>query len=98
LSLEQVGSVRAAKSLCVGQLFTFGVLYMKVSLVVLVAACAIASPAFAAFDIPPTIPPHAAVFDIPPTIPPHAAFDIPPTIPPHAAVFDIPPTIPPQRA
>jgi len=59
---------------------------MKVSLIALVAGCAVASSAFAAFDIPPTMPPHAAVFDIPPTMPPHAAvFDIPPTMPPHSA-------------
>jgi hypothetical protein len=66
---------------------------MKFSLAALVVACAVASPAFAGFDIPPIIPPHA--FDIPPIIPPHSAalvtvsgatFDIPPIIPPHAAL------------
>jgi hypothetical protein len=76
---------------------------MKFSLAALVVACAVASPAFAGFDIPPIIPPHS--FDIPPIIPPHSAglvavsgptFDIPPIIPPHS--FDIPPIIPPHAA
>jgi hypothetical protein len=52
---------------------------MKFSLAALITACAVASSAFASFDIPPTIPPHLAAivtggsFDIPPTIPPHFA-------------------------
>ena len=59
---------------------------MKVSLVALVAGCAVASSAFGAFDIPPINPPHASVLDIPPINPPHAAMlDIPPINPPHAA-------------
>jgi hypothetical protein len=63
-----------------------GVIIMKLSLAALIAACAVASSAFAAFDIPPVIPPHFAALDIPPVIPPHfAALDIPPVIPPHFA-------------
>ena len=57
---------------------------MKISLVALVAGCAFATAALAAFDIPPTNPPNLAAFDIPPTNPPNlAAFDIPPTNPPN---------------
>jgi hypothetical protein len=71
---------------------------MKFSLAALVAACALTSSAFAAFDIPPVVPPHfAATFDIPPVVPPHAGFDIPPVVPPHAG-FDIPPVVPPHAA
>jgi hypothetical protein len=71
-----------------------GVTIMKFSLAALVLACAVASPAFAGFDIPPMVPPHS--FDIPPMIPPHLAvlvavpgstFDIPPMVPPHAAAL-----------
>ena len=59
---------------------------MKVSLIALVAGCAVASSAFALMDTPPTNPPHAAVMDTPPTNPPHAAvMDTPPTNPPHQA-------------
>ena len=59
---------------------------MKVSLIALVAGCAVASSAFAAMDIPPILPPHASVLDIPPILPPHArALDIPPILPPHSA-------------
>ena len=43
---------------------------MKVSLIALVAGCAVASSALAAFDIPPTLPPRTAALDIPPTLPP----------------------------
>jgi hypothetical protein len=46
---------------------------MKLSLVALVAGCAVASSAFALTDSPPTNPPHAAVMDSPPTNPPHRA-------------------------
>ncbi|HZE44408.1 MAG TPA: hypothetical protein VE058_11520 [Steroidobacteraceae bacterium] len=46
---------------------------MKVSLVALVAGCAVASSAFGAFDMPPLNPPHASVLDMPPLNPPHAA-------------------------
>ena len=65
---------------------------MKFSLAALAAACALTSSAFAAFDIPPVVPPHfAAAFDIPPVVPPHfasnATFDIPPVVPPHAAAL-----------
>jgi hypothetical protein len=67
-------------------IFQKGMFIMKVSLFALVAGCAVASSAFAAFDLPPTLPPHAAVLDLPPTLPPHAAMlDLPPTLPPHAA-------------
>jgi len=59
---------------------------MKLSLVALVAGCAVASSAFASMDSPPTNPPHAAAMDSPPTNPPHAAvMDSPPTNPPHRA-------------
>jgi hypothetical protein len=59
---------------------------MKVSLIALVAGCAVASSAFAAMDIPPILPPHASALDIPPILPPHAsALDIPPILPPHSA-------------
>jgi len=57
---------------------------MKVSLVVLVAGCAIASSAFASMDSPPGNPPHAVVMDSPPGNPPHAVvMDSPPGNPPH---------------
>ena len=46
---------------------------MKVSLIALVAGCAVASSAFATFDLPPTVPPHLALLDLPPTVPPHLA-------------------------
>jgi hypothetical protein len=59
---------------------------MKVSLIALVAGCAVASSAFATFDLPPTVPPHLAMLDLPPTVPPHLAMlDLPPTVPPHLA-------------
>jgi hypothetical protein len=59
---------------------------MKVSLVALVAGCAVASSAFGAFDMPPVMPPHAAALDMPPVMPPHAAaLDMPPVMPPHSA-------------
>jgi hypothetical protein len=44
---------------------------MKISLVALVAGCAVASSAFAWMDTPPANPPHAAVLDTPPANPPH---------------------------
>jgi hypothetical protein len=54
---------------------------MKFSLAALLVACAVASSAFAGFDIPPLTPPHSAALvavsgptlDIPPLTPPHAA-------------------------
>ena len=59
---------------------------MKLSLVALVAGCAVASSAFALMDTPPTNPPRAAVMDTPPTNPPRAAvMDTPPTNPPRQA-------------
>ena len=58
---------------------------MKFSLAALIAACAVASSAFGAFDLPPIIPPHFAAADLPPIIPPHFAADLPPIIPPHFA-------------
>jgi hypothetical protein len=78
--------------------FQLGAVIMKVSLIALVAGCAVASSAFAAFDLPPVVPPHAAVLDLPPVVPPHAALlDLPPVVPPHAA-FDLPPVVPPHAA
>jgi hypothetical protein len=57
---------------------------MKISLVALVAGCAVASSAFAVMDTPPASPPHAAVMDTPPASPPHAVvMDTPPASPPH---------------
>jgi hypothetical protein len=65
--------------------FQFGEIIMKVSLIALVAGCAVASSAFAAFDLPPVVPPHQTVFDLPPVVPPHqTVFDLPPVVPPHA--------------
>jgi hypothetical protein len=40
---------------------------MKLSLVALVAGCAVASSAFAVMDSPPTLPPGAAVMGLPRT-------------------------------
>ena len=52
---------------------------MKVSLIALVAGCAVASSAFALMDTPPTNPPHRSVTDTPPTNPPHrSVMDTPP--------------------
>jgi hypothetical protein len=73
---------------------------MKVSLIALVAGCAVAGSAFAAtspvsanrasaqvLDSPHTNPPHASVLDSPHTNPPHASvLDSPHTNPPHAAI------------
>jgi hypothetical protein len=57
---------------------------MKISLVALVAGCAIAASALVAFDNPPTNPPNVVAFDNPPTNPPNiATFDNPPTNPPN---------------
>jgi hypothetical protein len=44
---------------------------MKISLVALVAGCAVASSAFAFTDAVPTTPPHAFLQDAVPTTPPH---------------------------
>ena len=46
---------------------------MKLSLVALIAGCAVASPVFALTDTPPTNPPRATVMDTPPTNPPGAS-------------------------
>ena len=57
---------------------------MKISLVALVAGCAVASSAFAFTDAVPTTPPHAFLRDAVPTTPPHAFLqDAVPTTPPH---------------
>lgn len=59
---------------------------MKVSLIALVAGCAVAGSAFATFDLPQTVPPHLATLDLPQTVPPHLAMlDLPQTVPPHLA-------------
>jgi len=42
---------------------------MKISLIALVAGCAVASSAFALTDSPPANPPHMAVMDSPPANP-----------------------------
>jgi xanthosine utilization system XapX-like protein len=44
---------------------------MKLSLIALVAGCAVASSAFAMMDTPSTNPPHVAMMDTPSTNPPH---------------------------
>ena len=49
---------------------------MKFSLAALIAACAVASSAFGAFDLPPIIPPHFAAADLPPIITPHFAASV----------------------
>jgi hypothetical protein len=59
---------------------------MKFSLVALIAGCAIAGSAFAAFENPPITPPHVAQFENPPITPPHTVvFENPPITPPHNA-------------
>jgi len=56
---------------------------MKVSLVALVAGCALAGSAFALTDSIPTTPPRASVLDSIPTTPPRASvLDSIPTTPP----------------
>jgi hypothetical protein len=44
---------------------------MKISLVALIAGCAIASSALAALDSPPSNPPNLAALDSPPSNPPN---------------------------
>jgi hypothetical protein len=44
---------------------------MKISLIGLAAACAMASFVFGQFDLPPVVPPHWALTDLPPVVPPH---------------------------
>ena len=56
---------------------------MKVSLIALVAGCAVASSAFALADSLPTLPPHVLLTDSLPTLPPHLTDSLP-TLPPHA--------------
>jgi hypothetical protein len=60
------------RSLAVSTIQLGGVI-MKVSLIALAAACAVASFAFAEFDLPPVVPPHVAMLDVPPVVPPHGA-------------------------
>jgi hypothetical protein len=80
-------------------IFQMGAFIMKVSLVALVAGCAVASSAFAAFDMPSVMPPHAAVLDMPPVMPPHASvLDMPSVMPPHASLLDMPSVMPPHSA
>src|SRR5271168_3198054 len=76
-----------------------GAFMMKVSLVALVAGCAIASSAFGLFDNPPMTPPHLALLEASPMTPPHLALlDNPPMTPPHLALLDNPPMTPPHLA
>ena len=57
---------------------------MKVSLIALIAGCAVANSAFVLADSIPTTPPHAVLADSIPTTPPHADLaDSIPTTPPH---------------
>jgi hypothetical protein len=44
---------------------------MKISLIALVAGCAVASSAFALTDSVPSTPPHASLLDSVPSTPPH---------------------------
>jgi hypothetical protein len=44
---------------------------MKISLIALVAGCAVASSAFALTDSVPSVPPHASLMDSVPSVPPH---------------------------
>ena len=56
---------------------------MKISLIALLAGCAVASSAFALTDSVPTMPPRARVMDSVPTMPPRArVLDSVPTMPP----------------
>ena len=56
---------------------------MKVSLIALVAGCAVAGSSFAMVDSPPANPPRTAVMDSPPANPPRTAVtDSPPANPP----------------
>jgi len=57
---------------------------MKVSLVALIAGCAIASSAFGLFDNPPMTPPRLALLDNPPMTPPRLALPDNPPMPPPA--------------
>ena len=57
---------------------------MKISLIALVAGCAVASSAFALTDSVPSTPPHASLMDSVPSTPPHASLmDSVPSTPPH---------------
>jgi hypothetical protein len=59
---------------------------MKISLIALVAGCAVASSAFALTDSIPTLPPRASLQDSIPTLPPRASLqDSIPTLPPRQA-------------
>jgi hypothetical protein len=79
--------------------FNLGAFIMKVSLVALIAACAIASPSLAVFDNPPITPPRVALLDNPPITPPRVALlDNPPITPPRVALLDNPPITPPRAA
>ena len=57
MSLTQIGHACHLVAVLY-QLYT-GAITMKVSLVALNTPCAVASSAFAGFDIPPIVPPHA---------------------------------------
>jgi hypothetical protein len=46
---------------------------MKLSLIALAAACAVAGFAFPQFDIPPVVPPHAAMLVLPSVAPAYGA-------------------------
>jgi len=68
---------------------------MKVSLIALVAGCAVASSAFSMTDSLPS----GTAMDSPPVLPPRAAvLDSPPVLPPRAAVLDSPPVLPPRQS
>jgi hypothetical protein len=84
---------------------------MKISLIALIAGCAVAGSALAhgtppqvSFDVPraphtladmPPAQPPHAFADMPPAQPPHALADMPPAQPPHA-LADMPPAQPPH--
>ncbi len=70
---------------------------MKISLIALVASCAVASSAFALTDSQPSLPPRARVMDSQPSLPPRArVMDSQPSLPPRARVMDSQPSLPPR--
>jgi hypothetical protein len=78
-----------------------GIHIMNLSLIGLIASCAVASTAFARptqlNDVPGSHPPQAQVMDVPGSHPPQAqVMDVPGSHPPQAQVMDVPGSHPPQ--
>jgi hypothetical protein len=71
---------------------------MKISLIALAVACAVAGPAFAQFDLPPIVPPHG--LQNPPLVahPYGAMLNEVPIEPLNGATLDLPPVVPPHGA